>query len=280
MSPAWAPTSPGLLDECDAAGGRVLVVACPQSEDEPVDWRCRHVIAPACLSGLSPVFPLLAKARGVSGVIARPCLSRACREIVETWESLWPDIVNRYADGEAARVGWRRARVHRVRLDASRRFFLGGVGEPQDEVELARQAWEALECQGRVSDAVAAAPWWLPLEAHGCVACGVCVRACPHGALRGVEDADRWELVHDREACRGEGVCVELCPHGALRATHEQVGGQGVLATVTVARCRSCGARIVAGADLCEVCTYRTANPFGSFIPPGASSGGGGGDAS
>jgi heterodisulfide reductase subunit A len=50
-----------------------------------------------------------------------------------------------------------------------------------------------------------------------CGGCGVCVAACPFGAVQLVEVGKaRVEAVH----CRGCGTCAAACPTGAASARH------------------------------------------------------------
>lgn len=113
------------------------------------------------------------------------------------------------------------------------------------------------------SDAVA-------LVASGCVACGVCVRACPHDALELVHDPDRSVLRQVPELCSGERACVQLCPHDALSVSgplslFDLARTPAVeLAVVATAACRRCGARHPAAeGDLCPPCAFRSRNVFG-----------------
>ncbi len=102
----------------------------------------------------------------------------------------------------------------RARLDLSR-------AEPERVHDALRQLSE----QGRADltrlHDIAPTPSPAPvLRAEGCVACGVCVMSCPHGAL-GLADGDddgTTLLIHLAEKCRGEMSCLRLCPAGVLTA--------------------------------------------------------------
>jgi heterodisulfide reductase subunit A len=52
-----------------------------------------------------------------------------------------------------------------------------------------------------------------------CIGCGVCVAACPQGAI-GLTPAPGAHAVVDPTACRGCGICAAECPTGAI-----QLGG-------------------------------------------------------
>lgn len=116
----------------------------------------------------------------------------------------------------------------------------------------------------------------LRLMVEGCVACGVCVHACPHDALVLEHVGETSTLSHDREACRGELECVALCPvgamssDGALSLVEVLDDAHVMLAEVTTAACVRCRARHPAAeGELCQTCSFRGANAFGSSLPPG-----------
>lgn len=117
----------------------------------------------------------------------------------------------------------------------------------------------------------------LELSSHGCVACGVCVRVCPHKALRLTAEADRTELVFDASRCTACLRCLESCDEEAL----QEVGRRGwdalldqphVIEQLTTVRCRRCQAPFVdvAGKGLCPACLFRQQHSFGSALPPRA----------
>ncbi|MBD5231239.1 MAG: RnfABCDGE type electron transport complex subunit B [Muribaculaceae bacterium] len=50
---------------------------------------------------------------------------------------------------------------------------------------------------------------------YGCLGCGDCVKACPHGAMR--MDEETGLPVVDSARCTGCGVCVKACPRGLMQ---------------------------------------------------------------
>jgi ferredoxin len=110
-----------------------------------------------------------------------------------------------------------------------------------------------------------------------CTACGVCVRACPTGALELIRDDeyDRFELEFLSAACTGCSVCLDLC-HGTLDRGGvpfivELLEQQWItIASGELARCQRCGTRLAVDAlhdGLCPMCAFRKENPFGSRTP-------------
>ncbi|MFU8841003.1 MAG: 4Fe-4S dicluster domain-containing protein [Nitriliruptoraceae bacterium] len=123
------------------------------------------------------------------------------------------------------------------------------------------------------------------LQASGCTACGICVRACPENALRLEADAEpaagspavsvTTVLSHVPARCAGTGACVRLCPEDALERTGSSAWTALLddrpveldrLATKTCARCK---ATIPADeGTLCELCEQRQRHPFRAALPP------------
>lgn len=50
------------------------------------------------------------------------------------------------------------------------------------------------------------------IVADECIACGVCVDACPQGVIELGDTA----TVSDEDSCIACGVCMEQCPAGAI----------------------------------------------------------------
>jgi ferredoxin len=109
------------------------------------------------------------------------------------------------------------------------------------------------------------------LEAEGCTMCGVCVRACPNGALELVSADGVGVLRHRAAACRSDRACVRLCPEQALTIAAELTlldvfdRPANVLARVATAACGRCGVlHPVSDGALCPTCRFRRSNPFSS----------------
>lgn len=61
-----------------------------------------------------------------------------------------------------------------------------------------------------------------------CAACGACVDACPHKALR----AEERGMLRDRERCTACGVCMAVCPNEAIERAGTSMSVDEVLRVV------------------------------------------------
>jgi ferredoxin len=114
-----------------------------------------------------------------------------------------------------------------------------------------------------------------------CTACGVCARGCPTGALHFTKDeeAHSFELSFSVQSCTGCEVCLHLCAPAALSL--EPAVELGALlpafsepaqTTVRAGDLIQCDRCSIWTADnperLCQICSLRKKNPFGSVLPP------------
>ena len=63
------------------------------------------------------------------------------------------------------------------------------------------------------------------VNAERCVACGLCVSACPFRAIELEEE--KGAAAVDEALCKGCGTCAAACPSGAIDLrgfSHEQIG--------------------------------------------------------
>ncbi len=281
-----------------------LVIACP---DEPLPRVSRDSVVVSgdrCLFDIGIGLPAQLLASGLTSVAVLPC-ARA-REDVQTWRDILPEVVPFTAPPRGRRP---KDVLTLGQIGVPRRVILGmPIHTPLDlsldESARTLRAFQLLQDSGRAelpppaqpqprpsadvnpgADAPHTSPPDVPagpastaaeLSVSGCIACGVCVRACPHEALHLEHIGDTSTLSHDRESCRSEHRCIDLCPVDAIAATGAvpigDVLGEPVriLAKITTAPCERCGARYRAGDDtLCAACRFRAENVFGSALPPG-----------
>lgn len=237
-----------------------------------------------CIADLNVALPAQMLACGASAVSVDvescTCEGARARERFEVWRELLSERVHEYRE---APPKLRKAEIISITAPPVSRRALFGLGSNAslpvdlDATEHA-QLLEALALLGiDVTKAEAVgAPKALHLSVNGCVACGVCVAGCPSGALAlttaregGVQVST---LTHDRAKCVGAGGCARLCPEHAIseaEATWAQIE-RVELARVTTAKCRKCGSLFKDdGQELCPTCRHVTADPFGSWLPPG-----------
>lgn len=146
------------------------------------------------------------------------------------------------------------------------------AGRPTQEADPHARLLESLAAAGIVAAHLPSPA--RDLAASGCIACGVCVRACPHDALRLTHSGSTSTLRHDASACQGEGECVSLCPADALEPVGFLDWGaalerrHSVLARVPTRTCPRCQTRSPDdGKPLCPECTARRQDPFGVHLP-------------
>lgn len=136
-----------------------------------------------------------------------------------------------------------------------------------------------------------AIPTGIPtLTASGCAGTGVCARTCPVDALTltrtVLAEANpergpiaQFQLTFDPVRCTNCGKCLQVCPESALQRSAEQLWSSLLaqervdLRAGLIRRCARCGVGRGRSGDLCDICAYRAANPFGSTMPPGRSIG-------
>lgn len=272
--------------------GEVLL-ACADAQLPRTPSGTLVVEVPGCLGSASISLPAQLLAVGVRRVSVLECAGpgQRCLAEIASWERVLRDVGPWSAP--TARRCRRRRRGTVLRMGAipvPRRAVLGiGLWDrlpldlALDEQARTVAALRLLAEQGRADlaamtarrgDEPAASPA-LRLSVHGCVACGVCVRACPNGALILGEDGASSTLTHLRDRCRGAMECVDLCPSTAIAVTgHVPLadvvdGSSHLLARVRTTRCERCRARHpVSEGRLCRTCRYRSAHTFGSALPP------------
>jgi Pyruvate/2-oxoacid:ferredoxin oxidoreductase delta subunit len=85
----------------------------------------------------------------------------------------------------------------------------------------------------------------------------------------------QFQLTLDPGKCIDCGQCLQVCPESALKPAGEYLWST-LLAQETdtlrvglTQRCARCGSPHGRLGILCGVCAFRSANPFGSTMPPG-----------
>lgn len=276
----------------------LALLACGHADLPPIPAEAVGIRA-GCLvdGGISLPAQILASGIVAIEVVECPRRSAESQRQLKEWGEL---LVGIGPAIKRPRPGFRSRRGPVFDLTApglSRRTILGltaGQGSSADPADDAARAIEALRILGdqgrtrppRPAEPAADAPSpevpadadhpAVALVAGACTACGVCVQACPHGALELLTTGSVTVLRHHADTCRAELSCVRLCPPGVLTAggrlplTELAQSPVTELATVITSRCQRCGTRHPAAAGaLCAVCDARAGNAFGSFVPPG-----------
>lgn len=278
-----------------------LVLTCGHEPSFDVSRDRLGVRVDGCVCRCSIDVPLQLLALGVPRLAVTPCAQHRdqAAAMVHTWERLTPGAVRLVPVSEVGpRALHRRGTVlHAASIPLPRRDVIGlglldrsrpdvdtldltadGPGRTVDSLRILRRQGRAVE--ESVEEPGDGGPE-LPvvgasLAVQGCAACGVCVRACPVGALE-LDIADGTaDLVHHADLCRGRLRCVELCPYGAVKTAGPLDAGRAAenpvtaLARVDVVGCPRCGAvHPAVQGQLCRVCAFRERAPFGSVLPGG-----------
>lgn len=273
-----------------------VVVTCHHTPLPSLPKSMAGVRVVACVADEGLALPAQLLGCGVERVWVVPCLHNpdAVVDRVADWRTVLDDVAL-WERPPAVRWGRNRAPVHVMGQTAISRRGVFGLGASRelpinphvDEESRTIDALRILRGQGRAkdpkaagdapgSDATASDPARVGVEltASDCVACGVCVRACPHEALSLEHTGPMSTLSHRVDACRADLACVELCPAEALSAGRtlslvELADRETeVLASVETAVCRRCGTRFPGSdSDVCAACAFRINNPFGSAMP-------------
>lgn len=209
------------------------------------------------------------------------CSANVLTELIGSWRSGAGGLLECDVDDIAPTNTWTWSLSPR-RIPLDRRGLLGlsrhappwPVHEPGDD----DQARLVTSLRATGAPSMTEPPPGLALVATGCTACGVCVRACPHGSLDLIVNGSLATLQHAPDTCLGEQQCVSLCPVEALSVTGsvgwaEVLDGSPiVLASLQMAVCQRCQSRFpaTAGQQWCEPCRIRRSDPFGSHLPQAA----------
>lgn len=275
---------------------RLLLLTCPDVAVPRVARGTVAVRADRCLGEWDIGLPAQILVSDVAQVLTLPC--EDAQDRVTAWQRQLPEV----QPFHAPRRGRRPADVLVLgQVPLPRRALLGlstrgALSLSEDHDARTLTAVRILREQGRATvspPASAGSPSALSagaatpgdhepaaaaaLAVDGCIACGVCVRACPHDALALEHEGDSSTLSHLAESCRSEHQCAALCPVDAITVTGQlslasvlDEPGR-MLATVATSPCRRCGGRHPStDGPLCPACRFREANAFGSALPPGA----------
>lgn len=266
----------------------VVVLACSHAAPPVVPDTAVGVVVDGCIADVGLSLPAQLLACGVSEILVGACPERP--DDAARTSTLWSDVFGtvRPAPDDARPRRRHAGPVFDLRSPAVSRRSLFGLRSHAvppfdlsgDDVARGVEAMRILRDGGRARlDASAAGPSdraGVAIDADGCTACGVCVRACPEGAMALTHEGGVSTLLHRHDSCRADRVCIRLCPEAALRVTAELSTVDllddplVVLATVATVVCSRCGTRHPSSdGPLCPTCRFRRTNPFGSGAPRG-----------
>ena len=258
-----------------------------------------------CLAGLGVAAYLGLASKGIEKVIVRLDACAGC-----PWSQLQPQIETQVRQAQSLLALWNKADVvncvYETAEDFGKRPFWNAASPPVSRRELFRRqdrekkteadtSTEPTQFHERVHFLRVVKRLPLPVESAAaaslaglgfallvvngdCMACGVCARACPTGALQMETAASSFQLTFSPQICIGCDICRHVCAPDALTLTYDPTFGQVFAGEVDhvvqqgdLASCSKCRAPFAArsGTDLCPVCEFRRQNPFGSLMPPG-----------
>lgn len=95
-----------------------------------------------------------------------------------------------------------------------------------------------------------------------CIACGLCIRICPHGALTAEDHGSALDFYHHPGRCTGCGLCAGHCPEHALTVAPPGRPETYHVARRELPRCRSCGEvyQPVGNQPICIECLLKGKN--------------------
>lgn len=159
------------------------------------------------------------------------------------------------ADKELVRQGDGAAAASRPAKPISRRaFFAAMLGATIDTVRevvaagaggserLPRHDWFCRHVVAREFASETPSPFFPGLIiGEACQACGLCIRICPHGALKAEDHGEALDFYHHPGRCSGCGLCAAHCPQAALTVAAAGRPDTYLVAKRDLPRCRECG---------------------------------------